>query len=240
VKLEIEAYLQSSKAAKVAHSLLELTSELRPTSFSSGETGKRGKIPNAASFREFLVKNSYGYFLFAEKARYNLFLTPHGKFSKVVVDSLEDTLTESDAVIILKNVADCGLAFGFAAHPDEYEHRNRYVRRLGAAQFETWIGRDLSMYLPGVYWLTVFSEEYRSIIPNPPTLLSDTATVTQLNSGHWLVKAFPFPNDWTRYARSLDEWCAQQPSVFSKKRIKAQLDAAPDLATLSQLAGQWP
>lgn len=235
----IKAYVPGPRIEAALRILQTLPSPLRPNRFSSEEDeGKAsGQVSDEAKFRAFVSKNAYGFFLFSERARYNIVLRPKDGFCNLVADPLGDGLVESEVVLILKAVASAGSVFAFAANPEEYHHRNRYVRTLGANQFEAWIGRDLRKYLPGIYWLTVLSKEHSDILVRLTATLA--ATVTQMDSEHWLIKAFENPNDWQQHAARLDEWCGKQPEFFSKQRVESQLDEAPDLGALSELASQW-
>jgi hypothetical protein len=235
----IEAYLPPQKAPGLMHALQTLPAHLRPSHFTADEqSGKaKGRIGDEAKFKKFVAANECGFFLLSDRARYNINLRPKNGFCRIEIDSIADELSEGDAVAILRAVARAGAVFAFAADQAEYNHRNRYVRTLGSNQFEAWIGRDLSRYLPGFYWLTVLSKQHSDVLSK----LSDSlaSTVTELDSDHWLIKAFENQNDWKRHASRLDEWIAREPEVFSKSRVVAQLDAAPDIGALSELAGAW-
>lgn len=52
-----------------------------------------------------------------------------------------------------------GLRFFFAADRDEYEHRNRFKAEVGDSLVEAWVGRDLTRYLPGLYWRTMLPRD---------------------------------------------------------------------------------
>jgi hypothetical protein len=235
----IKAYIPQQHVEAALRILQSLPSQLRPSRFSSeeDESEAKGQVSDVAQFSTFAAKNAYGFFLFSERARYNIVLRPKDGFCNLVADPLGDDLAESEAVLILKAVASAGSVFAFAANPEEYHHRNRYVRTLGANQFEAWIGRDLRKYLPGIYWLTVLSKAHSEAVARLTATLA--ATVTQMDSEHWLIKAFENPNNWQQHAARLDEWCGKQPDFFSKQRVESQLDEAPNLGALSELVGQW-
>lgn len=236
----IKAYLSSTKMEDALGALQTLPSDIKPVRFSveEGDETANGRVDDKPKFKAFIAKNEYGFFLFAERARYNVFLRSKGGFSSIVVDDdLGGRLTESDAVVILNALASAGSDFSFAASSDEYHHRNRYFRKLGANQFEAWIGRDLRKYLPGIYWLTALSKEHYDALSEMGGV--PTTTVTQLDPEHWLIKAFDNPASWQQHADRLDNWLATQPGFFSKRRIQAQLDAVSDMAALSELVGEW-
>lgn len=234
----IKAYIPRSKMGDVMRALQTLASRICPDRYSADEDSEKatGKLADEAKFNAFVSKNEYGFFLFAERARYNIVLRPKDGFSNVVVDALGERFSEADAAAVVKTLASAGSAFAFAASEDEYHHRNRYVRTLGANQFEAWIGRDLRKYLPGIYWLTILSKDHTDVLTAATNTLG--AVVTQIDAEHWLVKAFDSPNEWQRNAARLDEWLTRQPAFFSKNRVLAQLDAAPNIGTLSEVAAE--
>lgn len=236
----IKAYLPSMNMENALCALQALPSDLIPLRFSAeeGDELANGRVDDKHKFKAFTAKNEYGFFLFAERARYNVLLHSKRGFSSIVVDDdLRGRLTESDALLILNALASAGSDFVFAASSDEYHHRNRYSRRLGANQFEAWIGRDLQKYLPGLYWLTVLSKKHYDALPEVRNV--PATTVTQLGPEHCLIKAFDDPGDWRQHADRLDKWLATQPEFFSKRRIQALLDDISDIAALSELVGEW-
>jgi len=237
----VEIHIESSKINEAVSSFGTLPSQLRPERFSDGEDANsaKGKVSDVVKYEQFVAKNGSGFFLFAERVRYNVVRRPGEAFSKIEADPQNDGLTERDVIELFQAVADAGLVFGFAACPEEYEHRNRYVRKLQGMTFEAWMGRDLNCYLPGVYWLTVLSERYGECLPEPATALSDITRVTRLGAKHWIIRAFENAGDWKQHAPRLDLWCAKRSILFSKDRIQSQLDAAADIATLSQLVSNW-
>lgn len=219
---------------------MSLSSKVRPKWFSSEETGKHSiNIDDTPSFLEFVSKNRFGFFLFGDSARYNLVSRQSESFCTISIDSITDSLKESDAVNIFETLAGNGLAFALAAHVDEYLHRNRYLRTIGLNHFEGWVGRDLSKYLPGVYWLTVVLTNNTSGLPGAAAYITDISNTIQIADGAWLIKAYENADEWAKYAEQIDSWCAEQPSVFSIRRIKQQLDTAENIGVLSRMVSYW-
>lgn len=234
----IKAYISRPKMGHVIRALQMLPSRIRAERYSADEdSGKaEGKLADESKFNAFVAKNEYGFFLFAERTRYNILLRPKDGFSNVIVDALGDGFSEADAVVVLETLARAGSTFAFAASADEYHHRNRYVRTLGTNQFEAWVGRDLRKYLPGIYWLTMISKDHADVLTAATNALG--AVVTQIDAEHWLVKAFDSPNEWQQNAARLDGWLTKQPKFFSKNRVVAQLDAAQNIGILSEIAAE--
>jgi hypothetical protein len=234
----VEAYIPGAKIEAAIRALQTLPTLIRPNFFSADEISRKTKatITDEPKFKAFVAKNEHGFFLFGERARYNIGLRPKNGFSYIAVDDFKGELSESDAVAILKVLASAGSAFAFAASLDEYHHRNRYVRTLGANQFEAWIGRDLRKYIPGIYWLTVLPKEHANTLATLSNIVG--AMVTEIDAQHVLVRAFEYPSEWQQHAARIDEWLAKQPSFFSKQRILHRLDASAHIAALSEVAGE--
>lgn len=235
----IKAYIPTSRIEDAVSVLQSLPRQIRPDRFSSDEDEEKveGRIDDGLKFKTFIAKNRYGFFLFGERARYNVVPHPKNGFSHLMADELDGGLAESDAIAVLNVSVSAGAAFAFAASSEEYHHRNRYVRTLGENQFEAWIGRDARKYVPGVYWLTVLSAEHADTVATFSKSLG--ATITQMDSQHVLLKVFDSPNEWQRHADRIDEWLAKQPSFFSKRRVLPQLNSAFDIGALSEVAGEW-
>jgi len=219
--------------------LQDLPAHLRPHRYSANETDERTAkdLNDAERFGAFCAANPYGYFLFADRIHFNIDSAPKHGFCSIVIEPDDDLLYEADAVELLKLMTACDTSFALAACPDEYEHRNRYVKILGANQIEAWVGRDLRKYLPGVYWLTAFSKAHRKIAEN--FISTFAATYVETDSGYYLVKAYTAAEEWRNHATRIDEWIANEPSIFSKQRILARLDSSRDFVTLNDRLAEW-
>ena len=237
--MEIISYIPEQNIDKSMDALQALPVALRPDRFSVCEEPgtSAGKMENKLKFDVFVKKNRCGFFLFSEKIRYNINTFHSSDFRGIDVDVIHGSLNESEITAILCVLLQSGAHFVFAAEYDEYCHRNKYIRRFDGMQVESWVGRDLRKYLPGIYWMTALPKEHANCLPS---LVSATgAAVTQIDSGHWLVKAYDNPANWLQYAPQIDEWLSQQPTFFSKRRILSQLDAAPNYMALSEITAEW-
>jgi hypothetical protein len=235
----IEAYIKPPDLEFAWQSLMAAPSGFRPISFSSEEDKIEGAVSDAVKFREFIANNRSGFFLIAEQARYNFTSRAKNVFSRLTVDLLTEEATERDAIAILMTLAGNGLVFAFAASLDEYHHRNKYFRTMGINHIEGWVGRDLQKCIPGIYWLTIMSDECFQLLTQSPASISGETKVSSFGKRHWLIRTFENMNDWKVNFREVDTWCSGQPNVFSLERIRPQLDAADNFMKLSALLAQW-
>jgi hypothetical protein len=212
---------------------------LRPIRYSSDESNSKGEgaIGDEEKFRKFMDRNKYGFFLFSPALKINVNLRPKNGFCNVHIETVHDSLSEHDIVILMKALANSEAVFAMACATEEYHYRNLYRREVGSSSFEAWVGRDLSRYLPGLYWLTVLSRRHASLVPRIRAALA--VEVVPIGSGHWLVKLFGKPETWPEHAPRIDDWLCSNPDVFCKRRAEQQLDAAPNIAALSLVAQEW-
>ena len=243
--MTIKAYIPPTKIKDVIPALQELPVTIRPSYYSEDEIidlkGRKAILKNVIAdrqkFEAFIANNQLGFFLISERVNYSVDLNTRRGFPGLFVEDQGNGLSEEEAKEILKVVAKVGAVFAFAAAWDEYLHRNRYIRVFGENQYEGWVGRDIRKYLPGIYWLTLLSKEHADAIAGIDNTLG--ATIAQVGAEHLLVRAFDYPSEWQNHAVRIDEWLAQQPMFFSKRRILPQLDAAPNIMALSESTAEW-
>lgn len=235
----ITAYIPELDVEEVLRVLKRLPSHLCPCRYSSSElkSTTKNEIRDEKKFQTFVNKNKHGFFLFAQNARYDITISSSSGLGSINVDPLGGELIEPEIVQILKAAAFAGSIFAFAANQDEYNHRNRYCKIIGVNQFETWLGRDINKYLPGIYWLCVFSINDSEVVHDLITTLE--AEALRIDPSHFLVKTFDDSNQWQQYAARLDDYLVEHPKFFSKQRIIAELNSASRIDELIELAGQW-
>jgi hypothetical protein len=130
--------------------------------------------------------------------------------------------------------------FGFVCAPEERERRNRTKIKQGMNTIESWVGRDIQKYVPGLYWCTLLpaSLAQRHNLP-----LSKVASIAlehvELEGSHHLFRFYEKPEDW-RSANALQELYSSLPGLFDVDKIRPALEDAKTYLELSDMTGNWP
>jgi hypothetical protein len=233
--------------------LSELPEAFRPTYFGLGERARRRpefEVANAAAFRSYLVLHGSvglfadGYWLDVDPggqhrpmqlhrpARLNLYgrsLARSIAFMREAVPELSDVM------------------YANACVPDEYEHRNalsvRIEDSLSGGSSHSFIGRDVLRYVPGLYWLNYFSDEYAAARGVDVKALAArlSGQLTRTTRGH-LLELYDAPTRWAEWSDSVDEVIESTAGFFSKRHI-----AIPESASFREIDAvtmkiqkEWP
>lgn len=208
--------------------------------FSCDETdfSEADVLSDLPRFDEFSVKNGDDFIL----------KTPSGDifsfFSKgdvIICSGFIDKLGEVEKYRqYLITSIEFGCLFGFLCDQDEFMHRNRIGLDLGTMRVESWVGRDVSRYVPGLYYLMAISN---------PLLLSLRVEEESLEGlGRFLDRKAPggrlfeFYDDidkWKEFAGYLDKLCVEMDWIFSKSLAERQLVGVKNFREAQNVLKNW-
>jgi hypothetical protein len=242
-------------------SLLKLPESVRPVYFTEDERKvvKENLVSNEVLFRDFKKKNQSGFFLcVGNKTFFNVSIRPGG-YAEVTLYLVEGVSSEI-VEVFFRCFADNKPVFGFACDyqepiPDskgsyvinhdsvrsEYDHRNRHYIKIGKNNIETWIGRRLERYIPGVYWYTLLSDVLliRHSV-NLDDLVAETFSAEELADGTiHLLKFFEKPEDWKKNADRLDDLCERVNGIFSRRPVEAEVSRVKSYSEYDALIAKW-
>jgi len=154
---------------------------------------------------------------------------------------LVDCLSSELVGVFLKSLAGNKFVFGFGCYDEEHEHRNRHYITIGKNHIESWIGRDLEKYIPGVYWYTLLSDELLSKHGVDLASLSAEAITTEtLGDGSLhLLKFYENPEDWKENAERLDDLCERTDGVFSRRPIEVAVISVSNYLEYDDIIAEW-
>lgn len=134
----------------------------------------------------------------------------------------------------MKQMATLAPIFGYACAWGEYLHRNQIIVKLRTGTLEATLGRDLSKYMPGLYWLTLLSQ---SLSHRVPLAELQTAAIEDiaLGGGMRIFRFHDHPTEWRERADTLDALCDRLPGVFSIGAVRRELA----LAKVTELSGYF-
>jgi hypothetical protein len=99
------------------------------------------------------------------------------------------------------------------------------------------LGRDLTKYLPGLYWFNVLSQSSAEHFGIEDQHLPARPTLSDFGSKHLAFRLFERPEDWPRYANQIDTFCERSSKIFSLRRIQGELGKAKNFLELMRLIG---
>ena len=137
-----------------------------------------------------------------------------GDFSVDALDAMFKLLTEMKPV------------FCIACEWEEYKHRNQIIKRVGQSTVESFVGTDLTKFIPGLYFKTLLSIELLDRFGvDIEHLKQNFNGIELLNDGaHFLVTAFDDSSDWVSNAEHIETFCSETQGFFSKKEVEESIE----------------
>lgn len=223
---------------EVLQAISQLPAPVRPVHYSKDESAPvspRNVIADEARFKAFVAASPSGFFLLGPQVTYSLRVA-QGK--PLLCDGF---LEVSPAAVweFMQVMAMAGPTFGFACAPGERERSNRVVVLQGANRIESWVGRDTSRCVPGLYWLTLLPEALAARHGVPlDALAAHAAQHLQPGAGIHLFRFYENPQEWQQVP-SLDLLRSSLPGVFDITALQSSLQAAKNFLELNSLLRKW-
>ena len=233
----IEAGLEFRPSAKrqAVAALLSLPGELRPTHTSKGENSVGTPIYDVAKFLETVEERETSFFLKNHLVNYHLSIVG----GKPIQCSCLLDVTPILAQSFIAHIATAQPAFGYACSPAEREHRNRVTNQIGVMSIESWVGRDIEKYIPGLYWLTLLPSSLAQEHRVPLAVLEEEALEhIELAGDQHLFRFYDNPNDWSSTAR-IKKLISSLQGVFDVEKAKPQLAIAKTFLEHTEAIKRW-
>lgn len=129
--------------------------------------------------------------------------------------------------------------FGFACIPEERERRNRVTTILRSNTVESWVGRGTNRYIPGLYWMTVISDDLmRKHNLSAEELGRIAREYVFLAGGQHFFRFYDRPEDW-KTSTDVDNTIRSQSSFFQVEEAKIEISAARTFLELSMILRKW-
>ena len=226
----------------VTDEISRLPEELRPTELSRWERPKRHQVHPLSDrkvVREHLSACGGGFFLRGRKFKYEVNLGVSDASITLWIDQGDTRLLSlhKELFMILEPI---GYTYGFSSSWSEYCHRNEYKFKFSDGGSSTsFVGRAHKRYVPGLYWVNYFSDEYRDAMSLSLENIAaqSQAILTRLQRGT-ILRIYDRPVDWISNIETIDDVVFATPGFFSKRRI----ELPPNLSRLSEfsLKRHWP
>lgn len=152
-------------------------------------------------------------------------------FGTDTLDAMLELLTEMKPV------------FCIACEWEEYEHRNSVVKRIGKSTVSSFVGNnDLTKFIPGLYFKTLFSVELLARFGVDIKHLKqnfDNVNSLNNNGSYLLVTAFNDAGDWADNAEYIDAFCNETQGFFSKKEVEEAIADCTDVLQMVSRLKPW-
>jgi hypothetical protein len=229
----IEAGLEFMHSSRqlVIETFLSLPEELRPTHESVNEDEVGQKIKSRGNFLVEASKRKIGFFLKAPHITYNISFPAAKPVSCSCFLDTNPTLAKT----FMLHMASAQPLFGFACAPEEREWRNRVTTKQGINSIESWVGRDIEKYVPGLYWITLLpfalAERHNVSLSAVESIALEHIAIGRCQN---LFCFYKNPTDW-RSISTVTNLCSSLPGLFDVEKVRPQLLAARNFLELSTI-----
>jgi hypothetical protein len=135
--------------------------------------------------------------------------------------------------------------YGFGAHVDEYEIRNAYRILKGQHVIMSgYLGRDCRKYVPGLYWLNYYSDQYINELKLDIESIAYRLNVKlhKLRNGI-LMKLYDDPSSWREHEDMVKYVVANTSNMFSIDKVDLpihDMTSRAQLIWMDEIHQKWP
>ena len=237
--LQVKVSFDKRRFAELLDALTELPAPIKPEYFGEEETfcSDGNRVDDKRMFADFAQSHPTGFFLFSDEWLYQIFTAGEGpaRFTAYCSALPSETVLR----VFFEVMASLDVPFALAANEKEYEHRNRIYHTIGVNHIESWVGRDIRKYVPGLYWYTMASASLLQEHKVNVSTLSANAFASERLGNCYLFKFFAEAEVWEKHSAKLDELCATTEGVFSSHQVSEDVDQAKNVREYFEIVGQW-
>lgn len=237
--LEICIYFCSKKIQQLVESLLLLETN-KPLFL--GEHEKRHKndvkLNTSSDVASYLTENSVGFFMHSDQCLFNITLNVDDYSTLHVYP--EQSVDALWALNVLRAVKNAQPQFGYVSTLEEFKYRNMISIERSEQVVESWVGRGLKKYLPGLYSYTLISFRQMKEKNIRPEILIESAIKSDAYGGEFIIlDFFGGVEQWHLYKNKIDALCEATEGIFSKVGIADAAKETKNFLELSALLKKW-
>src|ERR1700741_2127263 len=91
----------------------------------------------------------------------------------------------------------------------------QHAYKMPFGKSEGWVGRDLSKYLPGIYWITVIARDLALKFGLQSDNLPEGTSMLDFGPDYLAFRLFDRANQWRTHPEEIDTFCSWIPGIFS-------------------------
>jgi hypothetical protein len=240
----VSVQVRESSFKELVDCIASLPVPFRPTYFTVGErihNKEASRIEDATRFSTFVhdhVARVSGFDLVGERIRFSLYVgatrnrrheSTHVGCSAILRGQHWKTC---DYLALLKELCSVpGVEEADACRREEWNHRHLSIKHLPQISVRQTLGADISAFLPGLYWWTVFSEELAARHHLDVTELAEFAERherwrTAEGGNLYAFQLYESPDDWKREEARVSTFLESHPNFFSLTRLASRIESA--------------
>lgn len=257
VDLVVGVRVRVASFRQLAEQVASLSKPFRPTYFTVGERVRNkdaSRIDDTVRFSAFIsdhVARVSGFDLIGEGIRFGFFV---GETRNAQNESTHvgcsiilrgRKWTAADQATLLNELCLApGVERAYACQRTEWNYRHLCTKELPKFSVQESLGVDMSAFLPGLYWWTVFSDELAARHQLDVDQLAGFAGHYErwpVGEGNGLhsFRLYDAPDDWQNEKERVSEFLEDHPNFFSLTRIAARIQAAETKAELDHVVRSY-
>lgn len=237
----------------LARKVASLSKPLRPVYFTLGgrvRNKETSRIEDAARFSAFIddrVAQVSGFDLIGDGIQFGFYVgaTRNSRRESTHVGCsviLRGRRWKSaDYLALLKELCSVsGSEEADACRREEWNYRHLSIRQFPQFSVRQTLGVDITAFLPGIYWWTVFSDELAARHRLDVAEMADFAVrherwFTEERGGLHAFQLYDAPDDWKQEEARISAFLEAHPNFFSLTRIAARIEAAQSKEALYEV-----
>jgi hypothetical protein len=217
--MQIRVVFPRDALRRLLEALFGLPEELCPVWYRVSERGPKRSIANRAAFINVACEKGIGFFLGAPVVTHNVLtagvLCTYNAFFAGHTPSVRTILTA---------LAAANPIFGFGCTEEEVDARNRIRTTVQGAECLTWVGRDTTKHIPGLYWLTLLSGRLAEQHGVPLSKVKEVALeYVDLGRDQHLFRFHARPENW-KENDTVRKMLGSQPGLFDIEKIRPDFE----------------
>ena len=231
-------YFAMAHRKQALNRLFDLQKNQRPQYFHLEEFPKRKdlkKIRSADDLEQYLdlPMNSL-FFLSSESSK--IFVRRQN--SNLLIRGENDSTWHETFSILRHMMSACPL-FGYGSCDEEYAHRNQLVVETTMGMEYSFNGRDIDRYVPGIYWITLLSDQLINMHKVRIDSLYSASTIHVNEFNAHLFQFYTNPEEWSKKKEEL-KLLSKPAGFFHKEDILNSIGLETDWRVVEEKVNVWP
>lgn len=207
------------------------------------------EISNRERFLKYLEKHEYTGGLFGDRFWMHVSKSRGCSWSVTTYFSPRAKVAASDIVELLSVFDKYGAVFGFACSWGEYRRRNGWEISLPEARGGTgglaqgWFGRSFEKYVPGLFWISYYSNAFATKHGLDPARLAVVlaGTHVKLDSGA-ILQIYDEPSTWESKNDRVEAVLREDARFFYRGRVDLPTEVfyRETNVVLGRIHEEWP
>ncbi len=206
-----------------------------------GKISKRNILGSDEQFSRFVADNDTGFFLFSDFVSADVNLsTSKGKPNVYYFqDDNPCELLVSNSYKIIDSFSKTNALLVRACLDEELTYKNNVTVKLDIGKVESWVGRDIARYIPGIYWLNWISDSYAAMLNLDMSEIASNLDAPIERVGHGnMFRVSEDPRSWKEKLPAIRDMASKNERIFYVDKV--DLRNVTTYAQLQKATNAWP